>query len=353
MKIALILPGNIWFAPYVRIYTQILESRQVDYSIISWNRDGRDTKEGFQYKCGYFDGTRSASLNEYLHYVRFVKRTIRSEDFDRLIVFGPQVSCLLFGTLIHWKRKFIIDYRDLSIEQKPGFKQLFSILLKWSYANVISSPGFARCLPKSKYLISHNFNVSEVLHALDHQSESTSFHVKDSIDVLTIGGIRDYISNIEIIKSLANKEGFDCRFVGKGIAENQIKEYCISNGINNVQFWGFYKKEEESRFIKDASFLNIFYPRFITHDTAMSNRFYNSLIYKRPMIVTQDTTQGYYAEKYELGVAIRDGVNLAEKLQAFLKSDYAAYCKRCNDLLRLFMDDQHSFEKTVYTFVSK
>lgn len=351
MRVALILPGNIWFAPYVRIYTRLLEAKRVDYSIISWNRDGRDPSEGFQYKGNSFEGTRSASLSEYLHYIRFIRRTVNRERFDRLIVFGPQISCLLFNMLFHWKGKYIIDYRDLSIEQKPGLKQLFSLIVKWSFANVISSPGFSRCLPKAEYLISHNFNVEVVKQALEEEKDNSNFNASNGIDVLTIGGIRDYSSNIEIVKSLANKNGFNCRFVGKGVAENQIRDYCNKNGIKNVHFWGFYRKEEESGFIMSATFMNIFYPRIITHDTAMSNRFYNSLIYKRPMIVTQDTTQGDYAVKYGLGVAIKDGIGLSEKLQAFLESDYSEYCKRCNDLLRSFMIDQYSFENKVNYFI--
>lgn len=352
MKIALVLPGNIWFAPYVRIYTRLLDVHHIDYSIISWNRDGKDGVEGFQYKDREFENTRSATLIEYLRYVSFIKHTVRKEGFDKLIVFGPHICCLLGLFLLRWKKKYMIDYRDLSIEQKPGLKQLFSLLVKRSYANVISSPGFARCLPKSDYLISHNFSVDAVKQALD-ASDNEGFYISNGIDILTIGGIRDYSSNIEIIRSLANKEGFVCRFVGKGLAENQIKEYSETNKILNVHFWGFYQKEEEPGFIKTATFLNIFYPRIITHDTAMSNRFYNSLIYKKPMIVTQDTIQGDYAEKYELGVAIKDGEMLAEKLREFLKKDYAEYCKRCNNLLKSFLEDQRVFEEKVEDFIKQ
>lgn len=36
MKVALVLPGSIWYAPYVRIYTRILNEENVDYVTISW-----------------------------------------------------------------------------------------------------------------------------------------------------------------------------------------------------------------------------------------------------------------------------------------------------------------------------
>ena len=69
------------------------------------------------------------------------------------------------------------------------------------------------------------------------------------------------------------------------------------------------------------------------------------------MIVTQDTTQGDYAEKYGLGVVVKDGAGLPEKLQAFIKSDYTSYCKRCNDLLILFLIDQIKFEDALNNFI--
>ena len=179
------------------------------------------------------------------------------------------------------------------------------------------------------------------------------FNVQEGIDVLTIGGIRDYLSNIEVVKSLANKDGFKCRFIGKGHASQRIEQYCEEQKISNVSFSGFYKKEEESNFIKTATFMNIFYPRIITHDTAMSNRFYNSLIYKKPMIVTKGTTQGDLVEKYKLGVAIDNCQNLTKELVEFVKvEDFCAYAARCNKLLGRFLQDQKTFENAIKQFVS-
>lgn len=352
MKIALIIPGNIWFAPYVRIYTKLLEQYNVEYSIISWNRDGKDESEGFQYGELLNVNNKSAGFKAYKGYVSFIKKTIKQEGFDRLIVFGPQMTCLLGTYLLGWKNKFIIDYRDLSIEQKPGLKQLFSFITKLSFANVISSPGFKRCLPPRDYLISHNFDAEMVRRAIG-KSDENDYNTNKGIDVLTIGGIRDYSSNIEVVKALANRDGFTCRFVGKGPSVPLLEKYCKENDVNNVQFSGFYKKEEEPIFIQDATFLNIFYPRVITHDTAMSNRFYNSLLFKRPMIVTKNTTQGDYVEQYNIGVAVENCSNLCEELQGFLKNDFVNYANRCNQLLEVFLGDQIAFENAINLFVRR
>jgi hypothetical protein len=99
--------------------------------------------------------------------------------------------------------------------------------------------------------------------------------------------------------------------------------------------------------------MNIFYPRVITHDTALSNRFYLSLQHHKPMIVTRGTTQGDYAERYGVGVAVDDCHDLAERLCDFLNQDRSAYERRCDDLLAQFMEDQKRFEAAVAEFVGK
>lgn len=355
MKVALILPGSIWYAPYVRIYTRILDEQKVDYDIISWNREGDDKPEGFQYNEVCKKGHGSAGFLAYKKYVSFIKQTVKEQGFNRIIVFGPQMTCLLSMFLLRkFRHRYMIDYRDLSIEQKTGFKQLFSIMLKFSCVNVISSPGFKSCLPKRNYYLSHNFDERVVHSVLEKDSLEMSFNTANGIDVLTIGAIRDFSSNIEVAKALANKEGYTLRFVGKGQGTvERLQTYCDEVNAKNISFVGFYDKLEEAGYVKTSTFMNIFYPRVITHDTALSNRFYNSLIYKKPMLVTKHTTQGDYVEKYQVGIAVENCNNLTADLKAFLKNDYQEYVMRCNMLLKEFLNDQNQFVEAVKQFLKK
>lgn len=352
MKVGLILPGTIWYAPYVRIYTRILEKCKVEYQIISWNRDGKDAKEGIQYEENIHVDNGSASFLAYRRYIAFIKKVVKENGFDRLIVFGPQMTCLLSTFLMRkFKGQFIIDYRDLSIEQKPGFRQLFALMTKLSYANVVSSPGFIRCLPKRDYYLSHNFDVDAVRKNIGLRDEN-GFGDSGNIDILTIGGIRDYSSNVEVVKALANDDNFSLRFVGSGGGATLLASYVEEHGIKNVSFKGFYQKHEEAGYVHSSTFMNIFYPRVITHDTALSNRFYNSLIYRKPMIVTKETMQGDYAERYNVGVALADCSDLKNALIGFISQDYKAYAGRCDNLLQGFLNDQERFEALVCKFVA-
>lgn len=350
MKIALVAPNNLWVSPYVNIYTRLLDSQGADYDVISWNREGR--KENcIQYDYQPKGRNPFALLWSYKKYAAFVKKTIKQNNYDRLIVFTPQTAIFLKSFLAkYYKGRYIFDYRDLSLEQKFYFKSPFLKVLQNSYANVISSPGFKKYLPnRFDYVLSHNFNIDIVKQAIGNDSQPSE---KGKMKVLTIGAIRTDM-NPEVINALGDVEGVQLSFVGKGPASQSLEDYVRSKGYKNITFRGFYNKEEESEIIKDCSFINIFYPQIPSHITAVSNRFYNSLIYKRPMLVTKNSTQGDYAEKYNVGLAIENCNNLASKLNDFISHlDFKTYCCNCNKLLEELLKDYENWKKVVLSFAN-
>ena len=349
-KVALIVPNNVWFSPYVFIYLEVLKAHHLDYDIISWNRDGKE-EDAIQFNYKPKSRNPLIVIWSYWKFALFVKKIIKKNGYERLIVFTPQSGIFLSSFLKkEFKGRYIFDYRDLSIEQKSYFKRPFSTVLRNSYANVISSPGFKNYLPTQfNYYISHNFEVASVRKAL--ASEFEMVVNTNPIDVLTIGGIRDYESNVQILDHLANHEGFYVRFVGKGNASVLLEKRANELKAKNVSFEGYYPKEKEKDYISETTFMNIYYPRKPSHDSALSNRFYNSLICKKPMITTKDTIQGYYAEKYHVGLALDDCNGLQTKLNDFLSSlDKNSYSKECNSLLKSFLIDYEKWESMLYSF---
>lgn len=352
IKVAILLPANVWFCPFVSIYTQILNEYGVKYDIINWDKTGNETSDVISYH-GTIGNSSIAKLIGYWKFSKFIKRVLRNNNYDRVIVFSSQIGifCSHFFNK-YFKKKYIFDFRDLSIEQKPIFKNNFLLLLKNSYRNVISSPGFKKCLPQDiDYTISHNFIVSEAKEALNRVKHKA---IPKTIDVLTIGGIRDLDSNMPVIDALGNDSRYTLRFIGKGIAAPILKQHAETKGYKNVSFEGYYKKEDEPDIIRTTQFLNIFYPNKISHITALSNRFYNSIIYRKPMITTKGQIQGDYCDKYNLGVAITDASELNEKLAFWLQNeDFDAYQDRCISLLKSFLDDYDKFKEMVIKFITK
>lgn len=350
-KIALIIPNNLWVCPYLSIYTRIFDEVGVEYEIISWNREDR-RELGIQFVHREKSRRKMAILWAYIKYAIFLKKIIKRNGYEKLVVFTPQIGIFLSSFLKkRYKGRYIFDYRDLSIEQKPIFAKRFRVLLANSYANVISSPGFKKYLPTGfNYLISHNFNTDLVRKAM---SAGTLPDEAEETKVLTIGALRKDM-NLELMDALGNKVGFTMSFVGKGLSADYLKNYAKSKGYHNVIFTGFYKKEEEPKIYNNYSFVNIVYPLIPSHISALSNRFYNSLIFKRPMIVTRNTIQGDYAEKYGVGMVIDNCDELDKKIINYKKTlNYKKYEQNCNILLAVFLEEYTLFERVIKDFVRR
>lgn len=349
-KIALLLASDLWFSPYVGIYTTILDEVGAEYDIISWDRYGRDTNEGYSYKKIAKNNPLSKFMG-YCSYVRYVKKILGQNRYEKVIVFTSQLGIFCADFLEkNYKDNYIFDFRDLSIEQSWAIKKNFVKLLSNSYANVISSPGFKQYLPKSfDYVLSHNFNIKEVYKGL---LPIEAIAPSDTIGVLTIGGIRSVETQRQIINALGDKDGFKVDYVGHGVAVPALEKHVGAKGYENVAFHGYYKKEDEGDIIKKSHILNIYQPKEKLEQTSLTNRFYNALIYRRPMITTKGHVHGNYCEKYNLGLAVDDTNGLDVKIKEWFRSqDFDEFQNSCIDLLKEFVLDYEIFKAMLLNFI--
>lgn len=164
MKIGLIITNSYWFSPYVMIYEEILIENDINYDIISWDRDGNNESKILSFRLR--SNIKSNRINRVLDYLRFrsfVVKAINRNKYDKLIIFGPQTGIFSLEFLKkNYQKKFVLDYRDLSIDQI--FKRRFKKLLDISAIVAISSPGFKKVLLVGyDYLISHNISRENLL----------------------------------------------------------------------------------------------------------------------------------------------------------------------------------------------
>ena len=355
MKAAIIILGNSWVCPYVSTYKRILEKQGCAYDVILWDRDGSDAAVSCRYSSGKANlANPVVKVWHYLRYADFIKKTISENGYDRLVVSGPHLAILLSGILRkRYKGRYIIDYRDVSVEQHLLLGGVYSKVLESSYCNVISSPGFRAHLPAAyEYFVSHNFNVDAALESL--KGDAAPLCRGNTLDILTIGYIRNYSSNVKIIQALGGDADYSLRFTGRGDAAASLQEYAVANGYANVKFEGFYKKEDEAAIVATSDFVNIFFPDDVEHRAIMSNRFYLALIHKKPVIVTEGSVQAALVKEYGLGVVTGNCCNLAADIKEFLLTlDYASFCARCNELLSVFVEEDRMLERAVAAFVTQ
>ena len=353
MKVAIVILGNTWVCPYVNTYKRAFEKLGYACDVILWDRDGSDASAPIRYGSGSANlGNPLMKAFSYVGYSRFIKKTILENGYDRLVVSGPHLAILLSSFLRkRYKGRYVVDYRDIAVEQNPLLGKIYSRVLADSFCNVISSPGFKKYLPdKYDYLISHNFDFDAAVNSLECVNEQ----IRNSVPlrILTIGYIRNFGSNVKIIQSLGNCKDYSLRFVGRGDAAEALEEYALSHKMTNVEFSGYYKKEDEASIVYDCDFINIFFPNDVEHSSIMSNRFYLALIHKKPMIVTAGSVQATLVKEYGLGVVVDDCKDLDVEIKRFLSAfDYAAFCRRCNELLALFVEEHRALERALAAFV--
>lgn len=353
MKIALILSSNIKYSPYLEIFRKYLLANNIDFDVVSWDRESLNENDGIVFKYAA-PNTRSkvGKLWGYYKFARFAREVIKRGKYDKLIVFGSAIGVFMYDFLNkYYRNKFWFDYRDLTIEQK--FMGRFKKMLDISSYISISSPGFKSVIPSGyDFLISHNFDIDQVRSIMAQgRVEAT---ISERMVVSNIGIIRDYESNLAVIKALANDSSFLVKFIGRGYSAEDLQKYTIDNQINNVDFHGFYLKKDESDFYSNSDFINIFLPRIPSHSTPMANRFYQALLFRKPMIVTNRSTQGEYVELYDLGLSVENCSDLAARLKKYRDNfDSDLFDAKCTALLTQFVADYNRFEEKLSEFTSK
>lgn len=349
MKIALICPSNIIYMPYINCYKELLEINRIDYDIINWDRFNieehcnettyRDSKIG--HKRNYFD---------YLGYKKFIKKKLNKKKYNKIIVFGIQLTYFLKKYLLsEFKNNYIIDIRDHN--QIIKFFNLDK-LIKNSAHTVISSPGYKIWLPQGNdYLINHNIKFNN-LKNIENIEKAPSI---SKVDISCIGAIRDYKINIELINALKNNNRFNISFHGEGDINKNLKKYIEEKNITNVNLSGRYNPVEEESLYSRSGLINVLrYNDGINNETALPNRLYNAALYGKPMIAFKGTQLSSCIEEYNLGLVIESFEDIETKIENYLKEfNMESYNHFRFGFFKKVINDNNYFIEKIETFIQK
>lgn len=344
MKIALICPSNMLYMPYVKNYEQILIENNVNYHIINWDRLKIEEQNENTYRDKNIGGQKS--FLEYLGYRNFLVKRLNIGEYDKLIVFGIQLSFFLKNILINnYKGKYIIDIRDYN-----KILHFFKIkeVIKYSSFTVLSSPGYKVWLPKSnKYFINHNTLIStqEKLREIDDFN-------KEKISIANIGAFRDFSINRNFISSLKNSNRFLLKFHGEGHATKALRAYLVEKDIENVIITGKYNKTEESSLYEDSDFINaLYYPDWINYKTALPNRLYNAVFHAKPLLAFQGTYLANLVSTYNIGIVILSFDNIEQIITDYIKQfDLQKYNNGRDAFFKIVLEENLIFKNQFIKF---
>lgn len=350
MRIALINAAEIENSPYLNMYTELFSRCDFnDYDIIEWRRDilleSSTLKNiiSFNYPSS-ISKNRIFKIIDYYKYSRFVINTIQKNKYDKLIIFDFQIAIYLKDFLIkNYKNKYIIDVRDYN-SIFSIFRNSISKLSRSCFFRVLSSRGYYEWLkPIENDLLTHNTTREKLNVFVTLNTFNLSIKSDKLIRILTIGSLRNFQHDKKLITALNGNSNICFIYAGRGCDVEIIKEHKKNN--NRIIYLGPYNKKDEDSFVYDADFINITLPNNLSFNTAMSNRFYLSLILGVPMIVNKYSIQAYYVNKYNLGIVIDEYDNVSNQLNEYIeKFNLELFDKNRKELIQIISEELCDFE---------
>lgn len=310
MKILIMGFSKIKYMPYMNFYFDNIDKAEHEVHILYWNRDLQNEDLSKYKECAFHefkcyqedDVCKLSKITSFAKYRKFAKRILMNEKFDFVFILHSLTGVLVADVLKKcYRDKYIFDYRDSTYEKFAPFKKVIANIVKNSRATFVSSDAFRKFLPvdsSKKIYTSHNI----LIDSLFYRDEKAMHGVpSDKIRIAFWGVIRNEQINKEIIRKISADNRFELHYYGR---EQQValklKAYVAEINAENVFFHGEYTPEQRYEFVRQTDIIhNIYYDNNMM--LAMSNKYYDGLIFRIPQICMIKSFMGECAVKAGIG----------------------------------------------------
>ena len=352
--ISIIFCGDLRYCPYLSRYTDRLELAHSDYEVLFWNRSALKLNVKDNYK--YYDSPsgeeleKSKKMLDFLGFRKWVKKQLKYSKPDGIIFLSTLSAVLLCDVTNKYNKRYVFDIRDYSYENISVFRKIESRIISNSYFTAISSKGFKAFLPEHEYVIAHNFNRNEMIDPYCFSKK------REPYQIVWNGSVRYFIYQKKYLDIFKNDPRFIMVYHGAGIDLDLYKNYCNDNGINNVLFTGAYDNRDKARLLKEAAFLNNCYGGRDGDELryAISNRFYDGLVYHIPQIVEADGYKAKETLRLKVGLGVEPTFDLPDRLyQYYSDLDAEIFDKNCETALSEVILDDDNYIQRIDEFANK
>lgn len=355
--IGIIFIGDINKEPYVDKYIDLLNQNNVDFEIIMWSRFGKVIKRK-NYKNAHIF---TYSQNKYAHkllkllgfikFSKFIKKIIKRNKYDKLIILTTLTALLCYKLLKKkYKNRYIFDFRDLSYENLKLYKKIVDKIILNSYFTCISSRGFEKVLTKYDYVMAHNFRYSDLKNSKFNKFQKNTM---GPLNILYIGTSRGILYNISLMNIFGNDSRFILHIYGYGCDNEKVIEY--SKKFSNVVIKGEYLNDEKLRFYDFADLICYNYPSTFNCNYALANKYYDSLIFKKPLIGNIVTYSGKLIIEKNLGISLSfEDLNFSDKVFEYYSNiNEDLFNKAINEEINIVLEEDKLYLNKIEEFVNE
>ena len=340
----------------MKYYEECCINNNINYDLFLWDRDNNkpleqiENKYIFHHKC-VFGGGKLQKIYPMYQYQKHLRNIIKKNKYTHLVIINTLASVMISDLLLNsYKNKYIMDIRDYTYEKLIIYKMLVDRLIDYSFFSTISSKGFYRFINKNnKIMVNHN--ISNVLNV----ENLVALDSKKNNIIGFVGSIRYKKENIALINSLKDSSHYKLKYVGPFVSDCNLKDFCLANNIKNVDFMGSFNNDDKPKIYKDIDIINSIYGQgSLEVTTAIPNRYYDALIYKKPIIASKGTYLGELVENNNLGIVVDvfndDIKKLLDKYIVDFDSNMFMEC--CNKELQNVVEEQKCFIKSINIFLN-
>ena len=357
--IGIIFIGDLKYCPYLKRYTEILESTNTEFEVLYWNREGVKNDYPSNYS-GYEKKSRlKKSLLkkafDFMGYKFWLNKKLIMGKYKKLIVLSTLSGIVSFEILISkYRKNYLFDIRDYSYEHNRLFYLIEKSIIRNSDFTCISSDGFREFLPSEyDYVNVHNFNRKDI--------EKKDFFRKktktEPLNLVWMGAVRYFNHQKLVLDALQNDFRFNIVYHGSGADLEEYINYCSAKNIKNVTFTGAYDNSSKSKLIESADIINNSYltSKFMEVKYAVSNKYYDGLIYKIPQLVEKGTYKYNKAKANGVGIGLNPNDKFfGDKLFEFYHSlDERIFTENCKVELEQIIKEDDEFICKIEKFIAK
>lgn len=342
------------YMPYMQRYEKIFQENNVEYDIVTFDRDsnGKIEQNGNTYLFKHTTGTNKLELLFLsIKYRRLIIKLLKKNKYDKLVVLTTMPGILIHRKLFKkYKDNYIFDYRDYTYEKIGVYRKIVDKIIKNSYCTLMSSKGYMKFFEnKDKIIITHNISNEEY-----QEEKAIDLREKENLNIGFLGYVRYFDVNSKLINAFKNSDKISFTYVGLPFRDCDLEGFCKENNIQNVKFMGRYENSEKAKLYKDIDIINSIYSLDSEEvQPAIPNRLYDAALFKKPIITAKGTYLAQIVEEYQLGFSIDVyQEDIQKALENYLNNFNAQeFTKRCNQFLEEIYQDEKKCNEATKNFV--
>jgi glycosyltransferase involved in cell wall biosynthesis len=327
--------------------------------VIAWNRDNREYKpiksyiEFIYYSKAQY-GKFFSKLFKLIFYASFIKKTIKTIKPDFII--ASHWDTLIIASLVKSAHSKLI-YENLDMPSAGNnivlkiLQKVERIALKKTDIIIFASRFFVphyTFFKKEKYVLEN-----KPLRAILADQPVKYTHESDNLKVSFVGTLR-YFDCMKNLISVARGLPVDILFFGDGPDYARLSEFA--QGMDNVCFLGRYGYEDIKCIYELSDVIWAVYPnKDFNVKYAISNKFFESLIFKKPAFYADNTDLGNFVSKNNIGFTVDpyNALSIRKKLEEISSNktillEMTREIQKYNACNSLFWDDDVKILREIF-----